>query len=333
MQLRSQQVSIELPDVFPESSIALDTLNAQAKWKISKGRLDAELARAEFAGPDAAGIAQGSYRKHGEGPGSIDLTATLSRADARAVWRYLPAAINVDARHWLRDALKAGAASEAKLILKGDLANFPFLDRKQGQFLVTVKAQGVTLDYGTGWPVISGIDADLRFEGTGMLVMARRGTILGARLTETRAEILDFDAPVSTLKVKGRADGETSEFLKFIRQSPVANQIDHFTDSMSASGKGHLDIALEIPLAEARLAESRIDGTYTLLANEVNVDPSLPPLRQVNGSLQFSEKTLRVPEINAQLFEMCIRDRFDIALADPQLGTVGGASGQLVEHR
>lgn len=302
VQLRSQQVSIELPDVFPESSIALDTLNAQAKWKISKGRLDAELARAEFAGPDAAGIAQGSYRKHAEGPGSIDLTATLSRADARAVWRYLPAAINVDARHWLRDALKAGAASEAKLILKGDLANFPFLDRKQGQFLVTVKAQGVTLDYGTGWPVISGIDADLRFEGTGMLVMARRGTILGARLTETRAEIPDFDAPVSTLKVKGRADGETSEFLKFIRQSPVANQIDHFTDSMSASGKGHLNIALEIPLAEARLAESRIDGTYTLLANEVNVDPSLPPLRQVNGSLQFSEKTLRVPEINAQLF-------------------------------
>jgi uncharacterized protein YhdP len=59
---------------------------------------------------------------------------------------------------------------------------------------------------------------------------------------------------------------------------------------MSASGKGHLDIALVIPLAEARLGESRIDGTYTFLANEVTVDPALPPLRQVKGSLQFSEK-------------------------------------------
>ncbi|MCQ1548242.1 MAG: TIGR02099 family protein [Candidatus Accumulibacter phosphatis] len=302
VQLRSQQVNIALPDIFPESSIALDTLNAQARWKIGKGQVEVELARAEFAGPDAAGIAQGSYFNSGEGPGSIDLTATLSRADARAVWRYLPAAINVDARHWLRDALKAGAASEAKLILKGDLAKFPFLDRKQGQFLVTVKAQGVTLDYGTGWPLISGIDADLRFEGTGMVVMARRGTILGARLTETHAEIPDFDAPVSTLRVRGRADGETSEFLKFIKLSPVAGQIDHFTDQMSAIGKGHLDIALEIPLAEARLGESRIAGTYTLLANEVNVDPALPPLQQVKGSLQFSETSLRVPEINAQLF-------------------------------
>jgi hypothetical protein len=107
---------------------------------------------------------------------------------------------------------------------------------------------------------------------------------------------------VSTLKVKGRAEGETAEFLKFIEQSPVAAQIDHFTENMRASGKGHLEIALLIPLEEARLGDSRIDGTYTFLANEVTVDPALPPLQQVKGSLQFSEKDLRVPEINALLF-------------------------------
>jgi uncharacterized protein (TIGR02099 family) len=300
--LRSQQVSIELPEVFPESSIDFATLDAQARWKISEGRLDAELLRAEFAGADATGSAQGSYHNSGDGPGSIDLTAVLSKADARAVWRYLPAAINVDARHWVRDALKQGTASEARLILKGDLAHFPFIDPKQGQFLVTVKAEDVTLDYGTGWPVISGLDADLRFAGVGMLVQARRGSILGARLSQTIAEIPDFDAPVSTLKVKGRVDGETAEFLKFIQESPVAAQIDHFTENMRASGKGRLEIALLIPLEEARLGDSRIDGTYTLLANEVTVDPALPALQQVKGSLQFSEKDLRVPEIKAQLF-------------------------------
>jgi uncharacterized protein YhdP len=53
----------------------------------------------------------------------------------------------------------------------------------------------------------------------------------------------------------------------------VAAQIDHFTENMSASGKGRLDIALVIPLEEARLGDSRIEGTYTFLANEVTVDP------------------------------------------------------------
>ena len=302
VQLRSRQVSVELPQVFPESAIVLETLNAQAKWKINQGSVEVELARADFAGADAAGSAQGTYRSSPDGPGSIDLTAALTRAEATAVWRYLPAAINVDARHWLRDALKEGSASEARLILKGDLANFPFLDRKQGQFLVTVKAQDVVLDYGTGWPLISGIDADLRFEGNGMVVQARRGSILGATLAETRAEVPDFDAPVSTLKLKGQVAGPTAEFLKFIDRSPVAAQIDHFTEKMSARGTGRLDIALVIPLEEARLGESKIDGTYTFQGNEIVVDPLLPPLQQVKGSLQFSATDLRVPEINARLF-------------------------------
>jgi hypothetical protein len=40
-----------------------------------------------------------------------------------------------------------------------------------------------------------------------------------------------------------------------------------------------------------------------------DVDPALPPLQQVKGSLQFSEKDLRVPEINAQLFGGPLRSR------------------------
>ncbi|HPT51426.1 MAG TPA: YhdP family protein [Accumulibacter sp.] len=294
-----RKASIELPAVFTESSIPFDTLRAEAKWKIAKEQLDVELSRVEFANPEAAGTAQGSYRLGGTGPGRIDLTANLVRADARAVWRYLPRVINADARQWVRNALKAGTASEAKLVLKGDLANFPFSDHKNGQFLVTVKAHDVTLDYGPGWPFITGIDADLRFEGTGMVVQASKGAIFGAKLSQTRAEIPDFDAPVSTLKVKGHAEGETAEFLKFIKQSPVAKQIDHFTDDMGAVGKGTLDIGMTIPLQEARLGESKVDGNYTFAANEVTVDASLPPLQQVNGGLRFSEKDLKLSDISA----------------------------------
>lgn len=300
--LLSQKLTIDLPKVFPESSIPLDTLSAQAKWKIGKdGRIDVELAQAEFAGPEAAGSAQGRYRYGQDGPGSIDLTAALTRADARAVWRYLPHTVNATARQWLRDALQAGSASEAKLVLKGDLQHFPFTDHKEGQFLVTVKAQNVTLDYGTGWPTISGIDADLRFEGPGMLVQAKRGAILGTRLSQTRAEIPDFAAPLTLLKVKGRAEGETAEFLKFIKQSPVAAQIDHFTQEMGAVGKGQLDIGLVVPLDATRLGETKVEGNYVFQNNEVSVDSALPPLRQVNGSLQFTEKDLRLGDINATL--------------------------------
>ena len=300
--VRSLHSSLDLPSVFPVSLIELDSLGAQAKWKINKGVLEAELAHVEFAGKEAAGSAQGTYRTTGDGPGTIDLTASLTRGDARAVWRYMPHVVGAGARQWLKDSLLAGHSSEAKLILKGDLQDFPFLDKKRGQFLVTVKARDAVLDYGKGWPRIEGIDGNLRFEGNGMIVDAQRGSILGARLSKTRAEIPDFDKPISTLRVKGQADGPTAEFLKFIDQSPVAERIDRFTDDMRASGNGHLDIGLSIPLDEAKLGDSKIEGTYRLINNEVTVDAALPPLKQVTGSVQFSGSDLRVPEINATLF-------------------------------
>ncbi|HOL64677.1 MAG TPA: YhdP family protein [Accumulibacter sp.] len=300
--LQAQKVVIDVPGVFPESSIPLDTLQAQAKWTLAGEQINVDLSRAEFAGPEAAGSAKGNYRYTGSGPGSIDLSAALTRADARAVWRYLPRVVNADARQWVRRALKSGAASEAKLTLKGDLAHFPFLDPKQGQFLVTVKADDVTLDYGPGWPIITGINGDLRFAGAGMIVDARSGMILGAKLSKTRAEIPDFDAPVAMLHVKGHAEGETAEFLKFIKQSPVAGQIDHFTNRMSAVGPGRLAIGLTIPLQEARLGESQVDGDFTILDNELRVDADLPSLKQIKGNLHFTAKDLRFSDVSARLF-------------------------------
>ena len=300
--LQSKDLTIDVPSVFPEPRTALDTLAAQVKWKLVPSGVEAELSHAEFAGPDAAGSAQGRYHSAADSAGVIDLTAALTRADARAVWRYMPHAVGKGARLWLRDSLLAGRASEAKLILKGNLNDFPFLDKRKGQFLVTVKAHDTVIDYAKGWPRIEAIAGDLRFEGNGMVVDAHRGTILGAQLSHTRVEIPDFEAPISTLIVKGQAQGPTSEFLKFIEQSPVAERIDHFTDDLSASGLGHLDIGLSIPLDEAKLGNSKIDGTYRLINNEVTVDTALPPIRQVNGTVQFSGSDLKVPEINGTLF-------------------------------
>lgn len=300
--LNARKTTLDLPSVFPEPGIALDTLDAQAKWTRRDGVLDAELVRAEFAGADAAGSAHGTYRYSGEGPGTIDLAAELSRADARAIWRFMPHAVNANARHWLRDALVAGSASDARLTLKGDLAHFPFVDPAQGEFLVTARAHDVTLDYAPGWPKITGIEGKLRFAGPGMTVEAERGAILGTSVSATRAEIPDFDAPVTMLKVKGQVAGPTAEFLKFIEQSPVAGKIDRFTEDMRASGDGRLDLALELPLTLSLMDQARVTGRFQFIDNEVLVDAALPPLRQVNGVLDFSEASITVPAIDGLLF-------------------------------
>ena len=190
MTLRSQASGLDLPSVFPEPRLLRQPWCAGAledRWR--QGR---RPAAGRVRGSDALARARqlSSYRR---GPGVIDLTATLSRARGDAVWRYMPHAVNAEARGWLRQGITGGNASDARLTLKGDLAHFPFT-AGGGTFLVTAKAHDVTLDYAPGWPQLEHIDGDLRFEGAGMRVDARSGALFGTRISNTVAEIPDFDA-------------------------------------------------------------------------------------------------------------------------------------------
>jgi uncharacterized protein (TIGR02099 family) len=297
--LDAEKSSLSLPAVFPEPDIALDSLKANVQWTVNDQAIDVRLARLAFAGPDASGAAQGQYRFTGDGPGEIDLQATIDRADGRAVWRYMPHAVNADARAWLRRGIVGGKGYDGKLILKGDLRNFPFRDNQGGQFLVTAKATGARVDYADGWPAIDGIDADMSF-GVGMKIAASKGSILGAKLSAVTAEIPDFESFEEMLLVRGKASGPTSEFLRFIDLSPVAESIDHFTEGMKAKGSGSLDLELDIPLRRA--LETRMRGLYRFNNNELELFSGLPTLKQVNGQLVLSESSITARDVAGHVF-------------------------------
>jgi uncharacterized protein (TIGR02099 family) len=288
---------ISLPAVFPEPDIAFDQLRARANWKVAGEVVDVKLERLQFEGADAAGAASGSYRYTGEGPGVIDLAASISRADGSAVWRYLPHAVNADARDWVRKGIVAGKAHDAKLVLKGNLADFPFRDPGKGKFLITAKATGATVDYVPGWPVIEQIDGDMSF-GVGMRIVSDKANILGARLSGVVVEIPDFEAEDEILLVRGEARGPTAEFLRFIEQTPISEKIDGFTKDMNATGKGRLDLALDIPLQ--RPLETRLRGDYHIQNNQIRLFAGMPEMTQVNGKLVLTESSILAPEISGR---------------------------------
>lgn len=291
--------SVSLPAVFPEPDIALDQLRAHATWKVAGEVVDVKLDRLQFDGADAAGSASGTYHYSGTGPGVIDLGASISRADGRAVWRYMPRAVGAGIGDWLRSSIVAGRGYDGKLVLKGNLADFPFRDSSKGKFLVTAKAEGVKLDYAKGWPVIEEIKADMSF-GAGMRIVAEKGTILGARLADVVVEIPDFESKDGMLLIHGDASGPTGEFLSFIEQSPVGEKIDHFTTGMKASGNGKLDLELDIPLRQ--VLDTRVRGDFRFQNNQVQLFEGLAPLTQVNGRLLLTESSITSPEISGRIF-------------------------------
>jgi uncharacterized protein (TIGR02099 family) len=225
----------------------------------------------------------------------IDLTGSLTRADARHASRYIPLILGQRAREWLDVAFVSGHSNEVSLRLKGNLNEFPFPDGQSGLFQVTAKVTEGTLEYANGWPRIENIAGDLLFRGARMDVQARQATILGARLGPVQAEIPDLTQPDRMLIVTGEAEGPTREFLSFIEKSPVNGMIDHFTDSWQAQGAGKLTLKLELPLPATE--KGQVSGAYQFAANTVVADPDLPAIEQASGSVEFTEASVRAQGI------------------------------------
>lgn len=301
VKIDSQGVVMDLPAVFPESRLALAYLRADGGWRQRGDRLQILLDKAEFNNQDASGQATGNYLLAPDGPGVIDLSARLTRADGTAVWRYMPLVVNQDTREWLQRSIVGGTASDARLRLKGDLKDFPFVDGKGGgQFQVRSRISGARLDYAPGWPAIEGIDGELLFEGAMMKISADRGRIFGVALSRVTAVLPDLEAPEEIMTITGRAAGPTADFLRFVAESPVAERIQHFTDDMVAEGSGSLDLSLVMPLR--RVVDTTVKGEYRFSANRLRVVESLPPIVDAGGRVVFTGVSLSVPEARGRLF-------------------------------
>ena len=299
LRLDAQKAALELPMVFADPRLELEAFAAELGWTGGADGYQVQLRKAAFHNKDAAGEAHGTWQPLPRGPGRIDLDASLTRASAEAVWRYIPLTVGKDVRNWLHASIVGGKASEATLKLKGDLYEFPFRDGRDGTFEVRGKFREAVLRYAAGWPEIAGIDGELLFAGARMLITGKTAHMFGVGLRDVRAEIADLGQDDPLLTVTGRAAGPTADFLRFIEASPVGERIDHFTEDMKAEGSGELDLKLALPLR--RIAQSKVDGSYRFDGNRLTVDGDLPPLTDVRGALQFSAEHLEARGIRASL--------------------------------
>jgi len=296
LHINTRKASLDMPELFQER-LNFDAFTGQLAWSRAAGRTELRFNNLAYANPDLAGTLFGTYRTAPDGPGDIDLTGHLTRISGTRAVAYLPLTVVQSSRPWLERAFLAGRSDDVKFRVKGDLKDFPFAGDRGGIFEATAKVSGVAMQYGEGWPQIAGMDADLLFRGKSMDIHVRQGSIFGLQLSKVRAQIPDLLAAREVLEVSGEAAGNTAQFLDFIAQSPVRAMTDNFTEGMRAEGAGRLGLKLTLPLQD--LAATKVSGTYQFINNQLTVDPALPPLEQVNGRVEFSESSARVPGLTA----------------------------------
>lgn len=308
------QGALDLPGVFEEPVLPVDSLSADVLWRRDGEQWTLNVDNARFANVDAAGEAQASWRTvdtrsqpgAARFPGVLDLQGSLSRADGARVWRYLPLGVSKDAREYVRQSVQSGVATGAKFRVRGDLRQFPFADGKAGEFLVTAQVRDVNYAYvprplqatAPAWPALADVSGELVFRGTGMQIKDVQGRVQGLPRLQVRADadIADFHAP--EVRVQGRIAGPVADALTVVNTSPVAAMMNQALARATASGSTEVDLRLQLPLHQ--MARSQVQGSVALAGNDVQVTPDTPALTRARGVVQFSDRGFQLVGVQAR---------------------------------
>ena len=292
--LASGRSSLAFAGVFT-APLAFDRLDGELSWRRQDDAILFTLNRLAAANADFAGVAHGHYRWRPGTRGRVDLRARLHRAKVAAVPRYLPAVVPEKVRGWLARALLAGHSHDTRLVLRGDLARFPFADPRHGRFEVTARVEDGVLAYADGWPRVEALGARLAFRGRGMHIERAAGRISGARIEGARAVIDNLGGRDAQLVIEGRASGASSNFLEFLREGPLREHAGPTLGGLQAAGDGRLALRLDIPLRAA--SKTQLTGEYLFSGNRLAHPARRLSAEDLDGRLNFTRGTLDIQAV------------------------------------
>ena len=309
---------LDLPGVFEEPRVLLDKLSMDTQWTWTGQNIDVQMRDIAFAGADAAGTAQASWRSgttrtgahDPDSLGVLDLKGVLTRGNGSRIHRYLPLVLADPVRHYVRDAVVQGDVSDVKFLIKGPVDDIPFADASKGDFKISAKVKNGTFAYvprtiqpkeAAPWPMISDITAELVFNRAALDVngvVAKVAGLPGMQVVKADARIPNL-MNSATVDVHARLKGPLNEALGFVNSSPLGSMTGNVLAKTVASGPADYGLHLTLPLNN--IDKTKVQGSVTLTGNDAQFSPETPQLSRLKGLVTFTESGFTVPSAQARM--------------------------------
>ena len=346
------QGHLDLPGVFEDPRVVFDRLSMDTQWKWTGQNIDVQLRDIAFAGADAEGTAQASWRSgqtrtgapDPDSLGVLDLKGVLTRGNGARVHRYLPLVLADPVRHYVRDAVVQGEVNDVRFLVKGAVDDIPFADPTKGDFKISVKVKNGTFAYvprsiqpkeAAPWPALSDITAELVFNRAALEVNGVAARVVGL----PGMQVIKADARIpnlmnsATVDVQARLKGPLNEALIFVNTSPLATMTGNVLAKTVASGPADYSLRLSLPLND--IDKTRVQGTVSLSGNDAQFSLETPQLTRLKGLVTFTEAGFNVPSAQAQMLGGEVRfeggtkpsARTVVPGVEPEAGTVFRAQG------
>lgn len=265
-------------------------LKSSIEWKTDANKkLTVILHKTPLRTKDFGGWVSGEYSHNPNNPKNPDfltMYAHVDRVETHKVGDYLPKSIPMSVHEWLNMGLVGGYGTNANMVLRGPVSDFPFQNGK-GLFYITADLDNAKLQYVKDWPMMENIRGQFILKNTNITIKATSAKLSGNVLESALVIIPDYSSPTGVyLVADGQARGSTANFMTYLKQTPVNKIIGYLPEKIAANGNGQLNIHLKVPFNEPTHTE--VKGNYRFIDNILQFDMPVPLLSHVNGNLGFT---------------------------------------------
>jgi uncharacterized protein (TIGR02099 family) len=295
VELPSQPAALALTNVFRKPFVFRQFGGTFAAWR-EDGHWNIAADALHFDTGELAGNARAHLIWMGDGHRPfVSACAAFEHARATDTKRFLPYH-NMPPKlvAWLDHAIVGGDVTTGRVLIRGDLDHWPFLDHA-GRFEATGVMQNADFDFSDAWPRATEVDAALDFVDNHMGIVATHVKVQGVTATHAVATIPDLHHAVLGVDVQGGGSG--AELLDFVRHSPVGAGAIDALQGLTIGGTGKFGIKLSMPLDKAK--NFTLDGRVDLANADVTADKWNLKLKKLTGPLLIQGKGFRATGLTA----------------------------------
>ena len=315
-QLNIQDGSVTLVDWLEEPLVPVKKFQSKLTWGKTGQTWQLQMHDAQASTADG----QASFDLHwreGEQPssfGHLDLQLQVQRLQASRLHRYLPQAMDVQARRYLRDALTYGWFDKAVLNLKGPLDHFPFSKTNDGVFTLQAPFQQVNMQYAPAapgntagrrdplsWPQLQQANGELQINQSHLQLKsasARLGT--QGQVQVGRLEVLINDLNDIAVDVNAQFKGNLSDAMQVMLNTPLRDKLAPWMNPGLVNGLSEHELHLHLPLANT--AALKLQGALTLPGNDIQLQAGLPRMGKVKGVINYTQSGLSTNNLRLRVF-------------------------------
>ncbi len=237
-------------------------------------------------------------------PSFIDLNTTFADLQVNQAKTYFPTTLMSQGLvDYLDHAFIAGQATDGRMVLYGQLADFPFRQH-QGVFQILFNAHHVTMHYAPQWPLFEQLEARVMFLNDSVEIALQQAMARRAMLYATTIRIPSFHDS-DYLLAQGNVRAAINDGLDFLQHTPLHLPLTALAKQVTFNG--NTEVALDLAVALSDKVTSKVTGRARLQDAQLNVLAVNLPITHLSGDLKFTQQRFYSDELRAVALKQPIR--------------------------